>query len=88
MTHFLELLEEEEEDEEAARPELPPFSVLQFVEDRGEEHVAAAIKFTWNEFQELFASVDGTLSQSGHRRRRSLQPIDWFFTFSFTSPQG
>jgi hypothetical protein len=49
------------------------------VEDRGEEHVAAAIKFTWTEFQELFAIVDGALSPSGRGRRWRLQPIDRFF---------
>jgi hypothetical protein len=43
MTRFLELLEEEEE---APGPELPPNSVPQFVEDRREELIAAAIKFT------------------------------------------
>jgi hypothetical protein len=76
VTRFLDLLEEEEK---APGPELPPFSVLQFVEHRGEEDVAAANKFTWNEFQELFATVDGALFQSGRRRRWTLQLIDRCF---------
>jgi hypothetical protein len=41
--HFLKLLEEEEE---APSPEFSPFSFLQFVEDRGQEHLATASNFT------------------------------------------
>jgi hypothetical protein len=71
MRRFLELFEEEEE-EEACGPEFPPFSVLLFVGDRGEEHIAAAIKFTWNEFEERGTRNTRPVTRPFHRFPRVL----------------
>jgi hypothetical protein len=77
----LALPQEEEEEEDIPEPAAPQFSVRKIVEEQGANRIGELIRFTWNEFQELFAAIEHGITQAGRGRRRKLDPLDELFVF-------
>jgi hypothetical protein len=79
---------EEDEPEEEEQAETPPFSVHALVDRSGPGIIARLIRFTSDEFLDLFELCSASLQQTGRGRRRSIAPIDAFFVFMLALTSG
>jgi hypothetical protein len=75
----------EEEDAPAAESR---FSIRALVEERSPNYVRQAIKFSWDEFLQLYQIAEPFLLQVGRGRRRTCEPIDRFFVFLLYTTSG
>jgi hypothetical protein len=71
----------QEEETEPAELAVPILSIHNNARESGPGYMAEAVKFSWEEFQDLFNMVRRSLRQSGRGRMQMLDSIDRFFIF-------
>lgn len=55
--------------EDTHGPAVPSFCVWQIVEECGVDRIGELIRFTWDEFQELFTAIEKCIAQASPGRR-------------------